>query len=118
MGRTPIAKRERASGCIWRRAALLAALAVSVLPQNATADEGGVGFWLPGFFGSLAAAPQVPGFSFGNIVYYNQVSAGGNVAFAKQVAPGNITVNFTGNLNANVRGSAEPLYFALPGYTF
>jgi hypothetical protein len=25
------------------------------------ADEGGVSFWLPGLFGSLAAAQQVPG---------------------------------------------------------
>jgi hypothetical protein len=73
---------------------------------------------VPGFFGSLAAAPQVPGFSFGNIHYYSQVSAGGNVAFAKQVPLGNINVNFNGNLNANVHGRAEPLYLALPGYTF
>jgi hypothetical protein len=27
----------------------------------ALADEGGVSLWLPGQFGSLAAAPQVPG---------------------------------------------------------
>jgi hypothetical protein len=96
-------------------------LAGTVVLSTATsslADEGGVSFWLPGFFGSLAAAPQVPGFSFGNILYYSQVSAGGNVAFAKQVSPGNITVNFNGNLNANVHGSAEPFYLAAPGYTF
>ena len=74
----------------------------------AIADEGGVSFWVPGFFGSLAAPPQVPGFSFTNILYYSQVSAGGNVAFTKQVPLGNINVNFNGNLNANVHGSAEP----------
>jgi hypothetical protein len=85
---------------------------------NSLADEGGVSFWVPGFFGSLAATPQVPGFSFGNVLYYSQVSAGGNVAFAKQVPLGNINVNFNGNLNANVHGSAEPLYLAVPGYTF
>jgi hypothetical protein len=85
---------------------------------SSLADEGGVSFWVPGFFGSLAAAPQVPGFSFGNVLYYSQVSAGGDVAFAKQVSRGNINVNFTGNLNANVHGRAEPLYLALPGYTF
>ena len=73
---------------------------------------------MPGFFGSLAATPQVPGFSFANILYYAQVSAGGNVAFAKQVPLGNINVNFNGNFNANVHGSAEPLYLAAPGYTF
>ena len=82
------------------------------------ADEGGVSFWVPGFIASLAATPQVPGFSFANIVYYSQISAGGNVAFAKQVAAGNINVNFNGNLNANVHGSAQPLYLAIPGYTF
>ena len=92
-------------------------IVVATAPRS-LADEGGVSFWLPGFFGSLAATPQVPGFSFGNILYYSQVKAGGNVAFAKQVSAGNINVNFTGNVNANVHGSAQPLYFALPGYTF
>jgi len=85
---------------------------------NSSADEGGVGFWVPGFVASLAATPQVPGFSFANIVYYSQISAGGNVAFAKQVPLGNINVNFNGNFNANVHGVAQPLYLAIPGYTF
>src|SRR4030095_17034940 len=57
---------------------------------SSLADEGGVSFWVPGFYGSLAAAPQVPGFSFTNILYYSQVKAGGDVAFAKQVTLGNI----------------------------
>src|SRR5262249_1021026 len=96
----------------------IAGIIVISTATSSRADEGGVSFWLPGFFGSLAATPLVPGFSFGNILYYSQVSAGGNVAFAKQVPLGNINVNFTGNFNANVHGSAEPLYFALPGYTF
>ena len=34
---------------------------VVAVPMPAMADEGGVSFWLPGFFGSLAAAPQQPG---------------------------------------------------------
>ena len=98
----------------------LCALAATICfaSKPAIADEGGVSFWVPGFFGSLAATPQVPGFSLANVFYYNQVSAGGNVAFAKQVPVGNINVNFNGNLNANVHGSAEPLYLAIPGYTF
>lgn len=86
--------------------------------KPSVADEGGVSLWVPGFFGSLAATPQVPGFSFANVLYYSQVSAGGNVAFAKQVPLGRVTVNFNGTFNANVHGSAEPLYLALPGYTF
>ena len=42
------------------------------------ADEGGVSFWVPGFFGSLAAAPQQPGWSQANIYYHTNVSAGGD----------------------------------------
>ena len=99
-------------------AAPLAGTIVLSTAISSLADEGGVSFWVPGFFGSLAAAPQVPGFSFGNVLYYSQVSAGGNVAFAKQVPLGNINVNFTRNFNANVHGRGEPLYLALPGYTF
>jgi hypothetical protein len=37
------------------------------------ADEGGVSFWVPGLFGSLAAAPQVPGWRFAAINYYTNV---------------------------------------------
>jgi len=33
--------------------------------QTTLADEGGVGFWFPGLFGSLAAVPQVPGWALG-----------------------------------------------------
>ena len=45
------------------KASLLIATAIACLSQTALADEGGVSFWVPGFFGSLAAAPQQPGFS-------------------------------------------------------
>jgi hypothetical protein len=31
------------------------------LSSAAYADEGGISFWLPGHFGSLAATPEVPG---------------------------------------------------------
>ena len=31
---------------------------------DALADEGGVSFWLPGTYGSLASVPAVPGWSF------------------------------------------------------
>jgi len=51
-----------------RCAALALSIAV-VAVSPAIADEGGVSFWVPGFFGSLAATPQVPGFSFANDVF-------------------------------------------------
>src|SRR5262249_7761772 len=68
------------------------------LPQPARADEGGASFWLPGLFGSLAAAPQQPGWSVATMYYHTSVDAGGDVAFARQVTRGNITTNFRGNL--------------------
>ena len=108
---------------IARRApvrALAAALALGALtgaPTAAKADEGGVSFWIPGFFGSLAASPLVPGFSFANIGYNTSVSAGADVAFARQVTRGNLTVNFSGNLNLNLDADAT-LNVAISSYTF
>ena len=75
-------------------------------PTAAKADEGGVSFWVPGFFGSLAASPLVPGFAFTNIGYNTSVKAGADVAFARQVTRGNLAVNFSGNLNANLDADA------------
>src|SRR6201982_1281488 len=66
--------------------------AMVVFCQCALADESGVSFWVPGFFGSLAATPQQPGWSLANIYYHPFVKAGADVAFARQVTRGNITV--------------------------
>jgi hypothetical protein len=55
-----------------------------LLPQVALADEGGVSFWAPGFFGSLAAAPQQPGWSLATIDYHTTVSAGADVSLARE----------------------------------
>src|SRR5437867_6105096 len=85
--------------------------------KPAVADEGGVSFWVPGFFGSLAATPQQPGWSFATIFYHTSVSAGADVAFARQVHRGNIQVNFTGNLNINLRAPPDVQFFA-PTYVF
>jgi len=85
--------------------------------QAARADEGGVGFWVPGFFGSLAAAPQVPGWSLATIYYHTSVNAGADVAFARQVGPGHLNVNFTGNVTANLSADAD-LGLAIPQYVF
>jgi hypothetical protein len=88
-----------------------------ILPTGAKADEGGVSMWVPGLFGSLAATPLQPGFSFATIYYHTSVKAGGDVAFARQVTAGNITANFTGNLNANLKADVD-LFIAVPSYTF
>jgi hypothetical protein len=75
--------------------------------QSAKADEGGVSFWLPGAFGSLAAVPQQPGLTVSTFYYNTNVSAGGGVALAKEFSIGNIPANVTAHLNANVTATAD-----------
>jgi hypothetical protein len=79
---------------------------------DAVADEGGVGFWVPGIFGSLAATPQQLGLSFASIYYHTSVSAGGDVAAARQVSLGNITTNLTTNLNLHLNADADLGFFS------
>lgn len=57
----------------------LAVVAAATLssPGPLRADEGGVSFWLPGMFGSLAAAPATPGWTFAALYYHTSVDASG-----------------------------------------
>ena len=70
------------------------------------ADEGGVSFWLPGLFGSLAAVPGEPGPSFAMIYYHSSVDAGTSKNF---VLGGGVV----GGLSARA-----DLGFVGPTYTF
>jgi len=97
-------------------AAVLTAVTASA-PNLARADEGGVGFWVPGFFGSMTATPLEPGFSMAVIYYHGELTGGADVAFARQVRRGNIAANFNANLNIDIRGQAD-LVLAAPSYTF
>jgi len=97
--------------------AALALVAVASAPRVALADEGGVSFWLPGFFGSLAAAPQQPGWSLTSIYYHTSVSAGADVARAREFEIGRIPVNLTANVNASLNAKAD-LGLVMPTYTF
>ena len=85
----------------------------------ALADENGISFWIPGLFGSLAATPQQPGWSLGNIYYHTSVSAGADVARAREFTlgrvPANVTVNANLNLNVNATGD---LGLVIPSYVF
>src|SRR2546427_10886545 len=112
-GGRPISAHRRRLGV----AAIVLAPAIMFFSHCALADEGGVSFWVPGFFGSLAATPQQPGWSLATIYYHTSVSAGADVAFARQVAPGRIAVPFTGNLNARLNADAD-LGMAIPSYVF
>ena len=86
-------------------------------PQAALADEGGVSFWVPGFFGSLAATPQQQGWSVASIYYHTSVSAGGDVARAKEIQIGRIPVNLNASLNATVSANVN-LGFVAATYVF
>ena len=68
----------------------------------ASADENGISFWLPGLFGSLAATPQQPGWALANIYYHTSVSAGADVARAREFTLGRVPANLTLNANLNL----------------
>src|SRR5262249_21246954 len=96
---------------------VIATLSIVLASQPLRADEGGISFWLPGQFGSLAAVPSTPGWSFASLYYHSSVDAGGNVAFARQVSRGNITANFSGNFSAIIDADADLAAFT-PTYVF
>lgn len=70
------------------------------------ADEGGVSFWLPGQYGSLAAVPGEPGWTLPLVYFHGQANTGGNVLTQR----GN-------RLTAGVDARSD-LLFAFPTYTF
>ena len=113
-GRSTSARRRRLGV-----AAIVLASAITFFSDCALADEGGVSFWVPGLFGSLAATPQQPGWSLANIYYHTSVSAGADVARAREFTlgrvPANATVNANLNLNINATGD---LGFVIPSYVF
>jgi hypothetical protein len=96
---------------------VIAIAALALLPQSAQADEGGVSFWLPGLYGSLAAVPQTPGWSMGSIGYHTSVGASGAVAAAREVQIGRFPATVNVSLNANLNAQAD-LMLLSPTYTF
>jgi hypothetical protein len=106
------------SGLSRRHLAVLVAAALFAFPAGvARADEGGVSFWIPGFFGSLAATPTTPGWSMTSMYYHDTVSAGAGVSRAKEFQIGGVPLNFTANVSANVNASVNLEFLALT-YTF
>ena len=86
--------------------ALLASAAGLAVTSAARADEGGVSFWAPGQFGSLAAVPGEPGFSLPVVWLHASADAGGGKNFI-----------VGGNLTAGIDAKADLLFF-FPTYTF
>jgi hypothetical protein len=104
------------------RTSLLSAIAtativVAAVQQPAQADEGGVSFWLPGQFGSLAAAPSQPGWAFATIGYYTDVSASGQVAASREITRFRLNPTVNVDLNATLHARV-PSDFVNANYVF
>jgi hypothetical protein len=115
MGRNRHVRGAYAIGCALFLGALIDA------PTVARADEGGVSFWIPGFYGSLAAAPLESGWAITSINYFDQVRAGGDVAFARNVTIRAVNTTFNVNLQASINASLKAtvdLGVGIPTYTF
>src|SRR5271155_4826735 len=98
-------------------AAVLVAVSAVSVPKAALADEGGVSFWLTGQFGSLAAVPQQPGWSIASTYYHTKLSAGGEVAAAREITIDKFTRTVNLNLNLDLKARAD-LVFLSPSYVF
>jgi len=96
--------------------AVTAACTICV-PATTFADEGGVSFWLPGTYGSLAAEFQQPGWSLSISDYYARMSAGSAVSEAREIEIGRFPIGLSATVNANFNGNTEMLLVE-PTYVF
>ena len=86
--------------------AVLLAGSLVVAAEPGSADEGGVGFWLPGNFGSLAAVPSGPGWELALVYYHGVGSQSGDHSFPRG-----------GRITAGADSRSDQL-FVSPTYTF
>lgn len=77
-----------------------------LVSSQAYADEGGVSFWFPGQYGSLAAVPTEPGWSLPLIYFHTTQDAEGSKEFTKG-----------GKVRLGVEDKADVL-IAVPTYVF
>lgn len=88
------------------RPILCTAVSMVIASTCAMADEGGVSFWLPGQFGSLAAVPTEPGWSLGSVYCHTNADAGAGKSFPRG-----------GRLTVGMDATAD-LVFLAPSYVF
>jgi hypothetical protein len=113
-----LGSRSKLPNSSQRRLCTAAIVGLLTLPAHtAFADENGVSFWLPGLFGSLAAAPSVPGWAMASIYYHTTVGASGGVAAAREITIGRLPANINVSLNASLNAQAD-LMLLSPSYTF
>jgi hypothetical protein len=100
----------------------LCTLALAAMPQTALADAGGLSFWLPGTFGSLAATPTTPGWAYSTIYLHLDSSAGGGKNFVTTNGfPGSVAAGLHARADALVEGitytSALPVLGGQAGFS-
>jgi hypothetical protein len=98
-------------------AAALVAGAIASVPTGSFADEGGVSFWLPGLFGSLASVPLSPGWTVNETYYHWGGQAGADVSAAREITIGRFNPTATLNLSGNLQALAD-LSLATAIYAF
>jgi hypothetical protein len=98
------------------------ALALFATPERTLADAGGLSFWLPGTFGSLAATPVAPGWAYETIYLHLQQNAGQTMNFVTSGgARGSIVAGLNAHADALVEGvtytSASPVLGGQAGFS-
>lgn len=89
-----------------RAAGLLAALRAVSCCDLAAADESGLSFWLQGTFGSFAAVPNEPGWSFDNTYYHAMAATSGGARVPRG-----------GRIHGELKSPSD-LFMFTPTYTF
>ncbi len=92
----------RTSQATRRLVAGLATASVVSAPNYAVADEGGISVYLPGFYGSFAAAPTEPGWAMSAVYYHTSVDAGANQAFPR---------GGRGEVDLGIEGRSDAVFF-------
>src|ERR1700716_1805300 len=108
---------RRFGGRLIHSAIGIAAAMFGFLSDTAYADESGISYWLPGRFSSLAATPEVPGWSMAEVYYHTSVSAFGAAAAAREIQIGRFPAAVNVNLNLHLNAQAD-LVLLNPTYTF
>jgi hypothetical protein len=99
------------------RTLALACAAFAASVTIASADEGGVSFWVPGTYGALAAAPLPQGFSIAEVYYHSPIKGGGDVGIARQVPLAGVTTKVPSTLEIHL-GVQNDLLLSIPSYVF
>jgi hypothetical protein len=113
MDRITLTRQSRSCFAVFVLAAIVGVAAV----RTVLADEGGVGFWQAGSYGSLAAVPAEPGWALSLTDYYSAVSAGAGVARAREIRIGGFPVGLSATVNAHSSDRAGAFYVE-PSYAF